>query len=268
MISNLLVRGMIVGAFAGLLAFGFARVFGEPQVDLAIAFEESMHAHAEAAPDVAAPAAMEMAMASDSGEGTAATHSHGDEEEELVSRPVQAGLGLFTGVVVYGAAFGGIFALVFAFAYGRIGRLDARTVAALLAALGFLSIVIVPMLKYPANPPSVGNAETIGYRTALFMAMLVLSIAATAVAVFVRSRLARIYGGWNATLIAGAGFIVVIAIAMLVLPGINEVPEGFPAALLWRFRVASLGTQAIIWTVLGLAFGVAARKALPARVRG
>jgi hypothetical protein len=99
------------------------------------------------------------------------------------------------------------------------------------------------------------------------MAMLVLSIAATTIAVFVRARLATIYGGWNATLIAGAGFIVVIAIAMLVLPGINEVPEGFPATLLWRFRVASLGTQAIIWTVLGLAFGVAAQKVLPARAR-
>jgi hypothetical protein len=253
MISQLLIRGMIVGAFAGLLAFGFARVFGEPQVDLAVAFEGSLHApHVEAA------------TAASGDESAAVGHSHADGEE-LVSRPVQAGLGLFTGVVVYGAAFGGIFALVFAFAYGRIGRLDARAVAALVAALGFLSVVIVPMLKYPANPPSVGSGDTIGYRTELFMAMLVLSIAATALAVIVRSRLAATYGGWNATLIAGAGFIVVIAIVMLALPGINEVPEGFPAALLWRFRIASLGTQAIVWTVLGLAFGVAARKVLPER---
>ena len=253
MISQLLIRGMIVGAFAGLLAFGFARVFGEPQVDLAIAFEGSLHApHVEAA------------TAASGDESAAVGHSHADGEE-LVSRPVQAGLGLFTGVVVYGAAFGGIFALVFAFAYGRIGRLDARAVAALVAALGFLSVVIVPMLKYPANPPSVGSGDTIGYRTELFMAMLVLSIAATALAVIVRSRLAATYGGWNATLIAGAGFIVVIAIVMFALPPVNEVPEGFPAALLWRFRVASLGTQAIIWTVLGLAFGVAAQKVLPER---
>lgn len=43
-------------------------------------------------------------------------------EQELVSRDTQAGLGLLTGVVTYGAAFGGLFSLVFAYAYGRVGR--------------------------------------------------------------------------------------------------------------------------------------------------
>jgi hypothetical protein len=33
---------MVVGIVAGLLAFGFAKVFGEPQVDRAIAFEDQM----------------------------------------------------------------------------------------------------------------------------------------------------------------------------------------------------------------------------------
>ena len=77
------------------------------------------------------------------------------------------GIGLFTGVVVYSAAFGGLFALVFAFAYGRIGRPDPRVTAALLAVAGFVVVSLVPALKYPPNPPAVGNPETIGYRTAL-----------------------------------------------------------------------------------------------------
>lgn len=46
-------------------------------------------------------------------------------EPELVSRHTQAGIGLLTGVVTYGAAFGGLFALTFASAYGRVGRLSA-----------------------------------------------------------------------------------------------------------------------------------------------
>jgi hypothetical protein len=33
---------MLVGILAGLLAFGFATVFGEPQVDRAISFETQM----------------------------------------------------------------------------------------------------------------------------------------------------------------------------------------------------------------------------------
>ena len=69
---------------------------------------------------------------------------------------VQAGVGLFTGVVVFSAAFGGLFALAFALAHGRIGDFGPRAVSALLATLGFISVSVVPHLKYPASPPSIG----------------------------------------------------------------------------------------------------------------
>jgi predicted cobalt transporter CbtA len=190
-----------------------------------------------------------------------AAHDHG-EEVELVSRPTQAGIGLFTGVILYSAAFGGIFALVFAFAYGRVGALQPRALAALLALAAFVVVVFVPGLKYPANPPSVGNGETIGYRTALFFAMLVASVFAAGFGVFVRTQLLPRFGAWNAALGGVAAFVVVAGGAMLLLPGINEVPEGFPATLLWQFRVASLGTQAILWTTLGLAFGTLTQRSL------
>jgi predicted cobalt transporter CbtA len=255
MIRTLLIRGMLVGAFAGLLAFGFASVFGEPSIDASIAIEE---ANAAAADD--AHAAGE---ATDGAEATAAhSHSHGDDEEDLVRRSTQAGLGLFTGVVVYGAAIGGIFALVFAFTYGRVGPVTPQTLAAALALIGFVVIILVPQMKYPANPPAVGHGETIGYRTALFMLMLVISIAAAAVAAFVRARYIATLGAWNATLAGAAAFLVVIAVAMLVLPVIDEVPDSFPATLLWQFRLAALGTQAVLWTTIGLAFGTLAQRAL------
>ena len=49
---------------------------------------------------------------------------------------MQAGIGLFTGVIVYSTAFGGLFAIVFALVYGRMGELGPRAVAALLAGMG------------------------------------------------------------------------------------------------------------------------------------
>src|SRR4051812_49373221 len=131
MVGKLLLRGMIVGLIAGLFAFAFARVHGEPQVDRAIAFEEQA---AQAAGEAPKP--------------------------EPVDRSTQAGIGLATGVLVYGAALGGLFALVFSFAYGRLGSLGPRGTAALLALLGFLALVVVPGLKYPASPPAVGDPET------------------------------------------------------------------------------------------------------------
>ena len=125
MVRTLLVRGMLVGLVAGLLVFGVGRLVGEPQVDRAIAFETAMD-EAKAKADMARGMP---AMA---------------PEPELVSREVQAGLGLFTGVVVYSAAFGGLFALVFAIAHGRVGNLRPRAVSALLALGGFLTLCVVP----------------------------------------------------------------------------------------------------------------------------
>jgi len=107
---------------------------------------------------------------------------------------VQAGLGLFTGVMVYSTAFGGLFALVFAAADGRAVNLGPRAVSALLAASGFIAVYVVPNLKYPASPPSVGQPDTIGHRTALYVVMLALSVAAMVVAAVLRKRLVARHG--------------------------------------------------------------------------
>lgn len=250
--AGLLLRGMLVGLVAGLLAFGFARLVGEPQVDFAIAFETHAHSHAQG-------------------------HSHGAEaapgaagasEPELVSRATQAGLGLFTGMMVYAAAIGGVFAIAFAIVYGRVGRLGPRGTAALVAAAGFTAFFLVPWLKYPANPPSVGSSETIGLRTELYFIMVVVSVMALVLAAVLGRMSAPRLGGWTASLLAAAAFLAIVGIWGMYLPAFDEVPEAFPATLLWNFRLASLGIQAVLWSSLGILFGlVAARRLDPARAR-
>jgi hypothetical protein len=235
MVHTLLVRGMLVGFLAGLLVFTFAKIFGEPQVDRAIAFETAMD-EAKAKADLA-------------------KGIHDPEERELVSRPMQASWGLLTGVMVYCTAFGGLFALVFAFAYGRVSNLSPRAVSALLALTGFISLYVVPNLKYPANPPSVGNPETIGIRTGLYFAMMGLSLLAMIGAAILRKRLAPQHGAWSAAIIAAIVYIVTVIIVAALLPPINEVPADFPAVVLWHFRIDSLAMQAIMWATLGLTFG-------------
>ena len=236
MVRTLLIWGMVVGIVAGLLAFGFAKVFGEPQVDRAMAFEDQMDRAKGEAPG-----------------------------PELVSRPVQSGVGLLTGVLVYGTALGGLFALAFAFAYQRIGRLSARGTSALLAAAGFIAIFLVPQLKYPSSPPSVGQPETIGYRSELFFLMILISVAALGLAIVIAPRLAARYGNWNAALLAAALFIGIIVAAQVLLPDINEVPDQFPAVVLWRFRIVSFGIQLVLWATFGLLFGVLAERVLANR---
>jgi predicted cobalt transporter CbtA len=226
MVRSLLLRGMLAGAVAGLLVFALARWIGEPQVERAIAFETSMNQAKGEVP-----------------------------EPEMVSRKVQRNLGLLTGTMVYGTAIGGIFGLVFAFAYGRIRITDPRTLSAVLAGLGFVSIVLVPTLKYPANPPSVGNPETIGVRTEAFFLLLLFSVAAVVLTVQIERRLHDHLGAWNASFLAAAIFVIVIAAVSHFLPEFDEVPTGFPVTLMWKFRVAALEMQALMWSFLGFFFG-------------
>src|ERR1700743_594524 len=231
MVGILLTRGMLVGFVAGLLCFGFLRLVGEPQVDRAIAFEAAMdekeksradEPKAEQSKPAVADHTMPNSMVMSKDHAMPGGMTMSKDEPELVSRSVQAGLGLFTGVTVYNTAFGGLFALVFAFAYRRMGDFDPRTTSALLAVSGIVAVYIVPGLKYPANPPSVGDPDTIGLRTGLYFAMVAISLAAMIAAWMARNRLVSRYGEWNAALIAGAGYLIVMIVVSLALPSVNE----------------------------------------------
>ena len=98
--------------------------------------------------------------------------------------------------------------------------------------------------------------------------MVAISLIVAVFAVRLQRRLQTRHGNWNAVLISVAVYIVLMALAYLALPPIDEVPRLFSATLLWNFRVAAIGIQAVIWTTLGLLFGVLAQRELekvPAR---
>jgi predicted cobalt transporter CbtA len=151
--------------------------------------------------------------------------------------------------------------LAFAIAYGRIGRLSARATAAVLALGGYLVVFVVPFLKYPANPPAIGNADTISQRSTLYLAMVVASVLLAVAATYLGRRLTSRLGAWNAALLATAVFVVGVAVVQFLLPTINEIPDAFPATVLWEFRVAALGTQLVMWATIGLLFGVLVARA-------
>ncbi|MEU4731584.1 CbtA family protein [Streptomyces sp. NPDC023588] len=261
-VRGLLVRGMLAGLIAGLFAFAVAYVVGEPPVRDSIAVEE-----AQAAQDAAGASGAHAGHAGHGGD--AASAGAAEEEEELVSRPVQSTLGLATGVLVYGVALGGIASLAFSFALGRVGRFSPRATAALTAAAAFATVYLVPFLKYPATPPAVGNPDTIGKRTTLFFLMILLSVLLGVGAIIIGRRLAPRLGNWNATLAAGGGFVVAAALAFVFLPANDDaVKPGFPAAVLWEFRIASLAVQLVLWAVFAIVFGVLAQRLLAVRADG
>ncbi len=243
MIGSLFVRGLLVGLLAGLLAGGFAFAVGEPQVDHAIALEEAAAAQESAGHDHAAGEA----------DSTGAA--------PLVSRTGQKG-GLFLALALYGAAVGGLFGLVYAGVRGRIARLSEPALAIALAAALFVAVVLVPFLKYPANPPAVGNPDTIGSRTTFYLVMLAVGLASLGTAAWAARSVRRSSPSWARALAAAAGFLVPVVVAFLALPTVDEVPTGFPASLLWDFRIAALGTQLVLWTGLGVVFAIVSERAV------
>jgi pimeloyl-ACP methyl ester carboxylesterase len=233
MIRTLLIWGLLAGLCGGMLATGFSELAGEPAVNQAIAFESSSAA--------------------------AAGEPH---EHAIVSRGVQRSVGLLTAAIVFGLSMGGLFALAFAFAYGRVGRASPARTALWLAAGAFVVVFLVPFLKYPANPPSVGDPDTIGKRTELYLAMIVCSLLAAVAALRIRAWLAARRDPTSATVVAGLSYLAVVVAAGLILPGIHEVPKNFPATTLWRFREASIGMQAVLWATIGVVFSVAAQRVM------
>jgi hypothetical protein len=270
--KKIILRGVLAGAVAGLLAFVFARIFAEPQIQAAIDYEGARDA-AQDALTKAAGLPLEPAG------------------PDIFSRTIQANVGIGVGIVFFGVAMGLLFAVVYAVCLGRVGRIRPRNLALLVAGGGFLGMYLVPFVKYPANPPSIGHPDTIGLRGALYVVMVFCSLLFLGLAIWLGRRLARRWGNWNAVLVAGAAFVVAIGIVMAVLPPLGHLADnvrqygvqatetplplrnaqgaivfpGFPADTLFLFRFYSVAAQLVLWAALALVFAPMADRLLNPR---
>lgn len=250
--KRLIARGLLAGAVAAVLAFVFARLCAEPIIGRAIAYEDG-RIEAENAQGV---------------------HEHGIE---LFTRGVQANAGLGFGVLLFGVAMGALFAVAFCVVYARAKSHAPRLLSVQLAAAAFIAIYLVPFVKYPPNPPAVGQSDTIGERTGWYLAMVLISMVLAVAAVWLARRLAVRFGTWNGGLLAGGAYLVVLAAVTVLLPTVDETPQplrdaagviiypGFPADVLYEFRLVSLATQLVLWVTIGVVFATLAGRLLGER---
>lgn len=233
-LRSVLVAAVIVGMLAGLASALLLTATGEPLIRDAIAIEEGRDA-------------------------AAATRSDHPAEPELVSRSTQSGVGLFAALALAGAAFGVLFSLAF---WGlRSGRPDPFRRALLAGAMLFGALTLAPWLKYPPNPPAVGDPDTIDRRQALYVSLVALALALCLAGAGLATRLRR--EGWpeHRRLVAvGLAVVVPFAVALAVLPPAPDAVE-VPATLIWRFRLASLGGNLVLWSVLSVGVGLLAAEA-------
>jgi hypothetical protein len=247
--KRLIARGLVAGAAGAVLAFLFARWLAEPVIGRAIAFEDG-RTEAEQAQGV---------------------HEHGTE---LFTRGVQANAGLGFGVLIFGVAMGALFAVLFCLVFARMNTAAPRALSVWLAAGAFATVYLVPFLKYPANPPAVGQADTVGMRTGFYLVSVLMSVAMAVAAAWLFRRLRARLRAWNATLLATGAYVAVVAAVFALLPSVAETPQpvrdpsgaitypGFPADVLYEFRLLSLATQLVLWVTIGVVFATLAGRLL------
>ena len=263
---RLILRGALSGFIAGMLAFVVAKIFAEPQINKAIAYESGRDAVLDRL-------------------NRAAGRTVAPEGPEIVSRHVQSTVGLATGLIGFGTAMGALIAVAYVVLHGRFD-LRPRTLALLITAFGFLGVFLLPFVKYPANPPAIGHEFTIVTRGHLYLTMVASSLVLLGLATYLGHRLHRRFGVFNASLLAAGAFLVPFCVLLGVLPSLGhlaanvahqhqfgyaragtETPQpitdatgtivypGFPADVLWKFRWYSIINQLLIWSATGLMFG-------------
>ena len=254
------LRYLLPGVAGGIVSFAFSRVMIEPLIGAAVDYEgEREHAEAQVA---------------------GGDHDHG---HELFSRSVQENFGAAVGIIAFAVVMGVLFAVAYTVirtVLERRGVTPDPTGLALLLSVGmFAAITLVPGLKYPPNPPTVGLEETIGVRSSAFLTITVISVVSACVAVAAGLAWSRRWGSWRATAAAVGGYVVVALVAFVLLPSFHEVPgpltgsdglvvlDGFPAQVLAEFRMYSVLNQALIWVTIGATWACLAALS-PAMRRG
>lgn len=160
---------------------------------------------------------------------------------------------------ILGISLGALFGVVFALTRNSIPGSNDKKKALILAAVMLLVIYIVPALKYPANPPAVGDPETIYYRESLYITLLTVSGFSALGLAFLYRMLGDKKGK---QIVVPVIYIGIIAAAFMILPP-NPDEITAPMDLVMGFRIASGLTMSAFWGLLGLILGALWDKTRP-----
>jgi predicted cobalt transporter CbtA len=173
-----------------------------------------------------------------------------DSDEFTAYRFWQKGGEIVAGTIL-GLSIGSLFGIVFAYTHSSIPGSNNKKKALIVAGIMWFVLFLMPALKYPANPPAVGDPETIYYRQTLYVAFLAISGFSALGLAFLYRRMGSL--NIKKTIIPAA-YAAIIAGAYLAMPSSPD-PINAPMDLVIGFRAASAITLSIFWGLLGVIFG-------------
>jgi predicted cobalt transporter CbtA len=158
---------------------------------------------------------------------------------------------------ILGMSFGALLGVVFVYSRSLLLPQSNSNIrkALVLAGIMWFVLFLIPALKYPANPPAVGDPETIYYREGLYIGLLAISgFSALGLALLYRKLSSRTPNNKNRIIIVPLIYAAIIVGAILILPP-NPDKISAPMDLVQGFRIASAFTMSIFWGLLGLILG-------------
>ena len=159
-----------------------------------------------------------------------------------------------------GLATGALFGLIFAYSRNALPSQNHIKKALVLAGIMWATLFFIPFLKYPSNPPTIGDPSTIVLRTSLYIAFLALS----GLGALGFSRLYKKMHNKRFLVFLGyAGFISVVFFVMPPYPDKITVPMD----LVNGFRIVSAATMSMYWLVNAIILGFLWQKFQPHTTR-
>jgi len=151
---------------------------------------------------------------------------------------------------ILGMSIGSLFGIIFAFSRKTLPEGHDAKKALILAAIMWGSIFLIPFLKYPANPPTVGDPDTVVLRGILFLSFIAISGFGALGFYYLSKKLQK-----RKKIISIIGYAAFMSIMFVIMP-INPDKMTAPVDLVNGFRMMSLLTVSIYWVSNAIILGV------------
>ena len=158
---------------------------------------------------------------------------------------------------ILGTSVGALFGIVYAYSRHILpGNHEMKKTFAL-AGIMWFTMFIIPFLKYPGNPPTVGDAETVVLRATLYLVFIAISGFGAVAFYQLYKRLQN-----SKKIVAVIGYAVFISIVFVLMPP-NPDEISAPMDLVNGFRAMSVLAVSIFWITAAFILGALWHKFRP-----
>lgn len=150
---------------------------------------------------------------------------------------------------ILGTSIGSLFGIVYALSRKSLKGKNDLQKTLVLAGIMWLTMYIIPFLKYPANPPTVGDGETVVLRAILYLSFIAISGFGAAGFYQLSKKIKS-----KSKIISVVGYGIFMAIVFALMPP-NPDEVNAPMELVDGFRAMSVVAVSVFWVSVAVILG-------------